>query len=841
LSREYEPLDLRPFANAGSDEYFRLARGEAGSYPEQRPSEPPVGRQDFRGLPFQVGSPDGKGSCFVAPALSQGSSLTVPIGRSASHVLFAHVLLGSDLWSGAQIGREVARYVFRLSGEEVLQVPIRERFEVGNMPLPWGQYPLLCVPDRHDYLEPRLAGNWEEAGFRQTEVTRGMPSAYFLWAWHNPRQDGRVEAIEIISKHPGFLIAGITLGRTAESPLQRVAGQTVRLTVRGDGGQATRPHALTLDVDRGVASYPQPLPALPVDHDNSSRPGWGALPNETSSPSYARVTALPSATLTLRQGDAVLGRTRWGSVLSNGAAETGQARIELLDPGRNWVRTVVVEEATGRPVPCRVAFQTPEGVPYAPHGHHDHIYSGLPNWNVDVGGDVRLGQLTYAYIDGTCEGWLPRGPLIVDVARGFEYEPLRQRTLIDADQRELRLSIRRWTDMNAEGWYSGDTHVHFLSAQGALTEAAGEDLNVVNLLQAQWGHLFTSSEEFTGRPLSAEDGRRLVWVSQENRQHILGHLNLLGLRRPVMPWSTGGPGEGELGGALENTLSHWADEAHAQNATVIMAHFPTPNAEAPVLIATDRVDGVEMYDQLAYEHLEYYRYLNDGYRLPLVGGTDKMSSGTPVGLYRTYVQLAPDAAFTFESWSAGLREGRTFISSGPLLKLSVEGRSVGDTLEVPVGAQVEVECEARSIFPLNSLQVVARGRVVDEVSSSEGSDRLRLRTRLRIDGPTWIAARCGGPGYKPIRHFDERRRGIMAHTSPVYVATGPEYDLRDASTAQYMLTLIGGGVEYLRSNSPQFAAGTVTHRHHADDHAAYLEQPFREAERAVRQRMRRRA
>ena len=37
-----------------------------------------------------------------------------------------------------------------------------------------------------------------------------------------------------------------------------------------------------------------------------------------------------------------------------------------------------------------------------------------------------------------------------------------------------------------------------------------------------------------------------------------------------------------------------------------------------------------------FNHIEYYRYLSCGYRLPLVGGTDKMSSDVPVGLYRTY-------------------------------------------------------------------------------------------------------------------------------------------------------------------------------------------------------------
>ena len=29
-----------------------------------------------------------------------------------------------------------------------------------------------------------------------------------------------------------------------------------------------------------------------------------------------------------------------------------------------------------------------------------------------------MGQISYAYIDGKCQGWLPRGEVIVDVARG---------------------------------------------------------------------------------------------------------------------------------------------------------------------------------------------------------------------------------------------------------------------------------------------------------------------------------------------------------------------------------------------------------------------------------------
>src|SRR5437764_5555183 len=154
---------------------------------------------------------------------------------------------------------------------------------------------------------------------------------------------------------------------------------------------------------------------------------------------------------------------------------------------------------------------------------------------------------------------------------------------------------------------------------------------------------------------------------------MLGHLTLLGLKKPVMPWCTDGPSEAEMGGTLEVTMSDWADRCHEQGGTVILPHLPNPNGEPVALIATGRVDGVEMIRHAPYNHLEYYRYLNCGYRLPLVGGTDKMSSEVPVGLYRTYVYVPPDEEFTYDTWRRNLTAGRTFVSGGPILWFSVEG------------------------------------------------------------------------------------------------------------------------------------------------------------------------
>ena len=105
----------------------------------------------------------------------------------------------------------------------------------------------------------------------------------------------------------------------------------------------------------------------------------------------------------------------------------------------------------------------------------------------------------------------------MDVARGFEYEPLRQTVRIEPGQRDLTLRSGASLTWPREGWWSGDSHVHFLSTPGAQLEQRGEDLRVVNLLQTQWGALFTNTEDFSGQPsvVDGGGGGYITYVGQE--------------------------------------------------------------------------------------------------------------------------------------------------------------------------------------------------------------------------------------------------------------------------------------------------------------------------------------
>ncbi len=824
---DFTPLDLSEYCNAGLDLLGDQRRA-------------PIGIQQFHGLPFQIGAADGGGNCFLALGGDARLGRTIPVGQTARHVIFVHRQLDSQLLQGGPVGTCVAEYVVRYAdgGEE--RLPIRERFETARVPSGWGQQPFLAVPDQADQLYPRYEGRWGMAGNRQTEGIPGGPAGYFLWPWKNPQPERAIASIEIVPVGPRFLLAAITLSHLDEEPFRRGGPREVKITLPQEE-DATRRFDVEATVDRGVATYTYALPeAVTEQFLADGMRGWGERQNPTSSPAYVEIAATPSATVSVKAGGEEVGRVRWGDLEERGMLEpTPRLRVELVDHGRNWVRTTIVDDATGLPLPCRVHFRSPEGIPYAPHGHHAHVNSNNGTWHIDVGGDVRLGQISYAYTDGTCQGWLPRGEVLVDVACGFEYEPLRAKVTIAPGQQELRLRLKRWIDMNGRRWFSGDTHVHFLSSQGSVFEARGEDLNVVNLLLSQWGGLFTNTEEFSGAPQVSPDGRTIVYATQENRQHMLGHLTLLGLKSPVMPWCSDGLSEAEIGGTLETTLSAWADACHAQGGTVVIPHLPTPNGEPAALIATGRADAVEMLRHGSYEHDEYYRYLNAGYKLPLVGGTDKMTSDVPVGLYRTYVAIPQDQEFNYDNWCRNLRLGRTFHSGGPILHFSVDGHEIGDTISLSRdGGTVEVEAWAESTLPIHTLQVVQQGRVVASTEQASGTRRLELRQKLTLDRHTWLAARCSGPDYaNSMPHHDCWSRGIMAHTSPVYVAVGGPYGLHDQDVANYMLTLLSGGIAYIRQRSPQFPPGSVTHHHGEDDHLAFLERPYQEAIAAIHRRM----
>ena len=164
----------------------------------------------------------------------------------------------------------------------------------------------------------------------------------------------------------------------------------------------------------------------------------------------------------------------------------------------------------------------------------------------------------------------------------------------------------------------------------------------------------------------ADTGRS--WAP-ENRQNLLGHLALLGA-------VAAGPADGirrraggRLGGAVDELLGDWADRCHAEGGLVVGRPLPAAvcRSRGGHRRRPDRRRGDADLRAAARQPpiLEWYRFLNCGYRLPVLGGTDKMSAEVPVGAIRTYARIDPGIEATPEAWAAAVRAGRTFASLRP--------------------------------------------------------------------------------------------------------------------------------------------------------------------------------
>ena len=187
---------------------------------------------------------------------------------------------------------------------------------------------------------------------------------------------------------------------------------------------------------------------------------------------------------------------------------------------------------------------------------------------------------------------------------------------------------------------------------------------------------------------SGGDGEYLVRVGTENRQHYLGHISLLGYEGDMItPLCSGGVNESALGDPVETLLMDWAAQCKKQGGIVVLPHYPTPRCEHGPAIINGDVDGIEMcsgpslYAGISpYSLVYWYRYLNCGYKVAAVGGTDKMTAATAVGTVRTYAYIGNNRSFTYERWMEAVSLAQTFATYGPLLEFSVDGHPLGSTI-----------------------------------------------------------------------------------------------------------------------------------------------------------------
>lgn len=438
----------------------------------------------------------------------------------------------------------------------------------------------------------------------------------------------------------------------------------------------------------------------------------------------------------------------------------------------------ILDAATGLPTPVRVALQGSAGTRPRVRGAVEISESAIPVPKQAIA--VMWGQQDRAqgyalqpdgsfYVDGAFDVRVPPGAYTLTMSKGFEY--VQQTVSIDqgagaAISREYRL--QRWIDMPARGWYSSDGHIHLRRSPGdnaAISRwIAAEDIHVGNLLQmGDFWETYFSQYAFGARGRYQENGRVLSPGQEDPRTPEVGHTISLGasefvrLRSDYYSYDRLFDRIHELGGVTG--FAHQGMSFHGYRGMVLntlrgkndfleLAQFCVP--EGP----------------LALDH--YYFFLDLGMKLTALAGSDfpwcgrGPAYGLPgpaaaqIGNARFYAYLG--APLSFDRWFAAVKAGHTFVTTGPMLQLTVNGRMPGDVVDVARGTRVRISAEAfgrETQVPLRSLEIVGHGRVL---ARSDGApSHLSVQLELPVEHGLWVAARSeAGPGQ-------------VAHTTPVYV------------------------------------------------------------------------
>lgn len=433
------------------------------------------------------------------------------------------------------------------------------------------------------------------------------------------------------------------------------------------------------------------------------------------------------------------------------------------------VHVRVNDATTGKPTPVRLRMAGAKGEYYPPLGRPAVFPVGR---NEDVGGHVYLNGKRYAYIDGTCEVPLPTAvPLTFEISKGPAYIPINQTVSLGEGQMSLRFAIQRVADEQWTRFVAADTRCHFISPHAAQLEAAAEGLDFVNLLATVQDYPSTDGHMYRVIPnITAFSGQSAavpgVFVNTFNVHPALGRLGLLNAHRAVYPLTFG-----QIDETDDWSLSDWCDQCHRKKGLVIWcdAYRPEaglPGGEALVNATLGKVDAIEIdaHERTAPFLMFWYRLLNAGIRLPIVGGSGKDSNRIALGGMRTLTPAEPTR--TYVDWVEHVRTGRTTASNGPFLRLSVDGDSEAAKINLNEPRKLRCSAEAASLQPFEQLELLANGEVVVGVSATAGEvTTASLEIEHEFAGSGWIAARCRGSKKSELYPHVP----VFAHTSPVWV------------------------------------------------------------------------
>ena len=471
----------------------------------------------------------------------------------------------------------------------------------------------------------------------------------------------------------------------------------------------------------------------------------------------------------------------------------------------------VTDSTTGKPTPCRLHIRDEAGRYFPPLGRSAEFPAHA---HEDVGAGLRQSQKSYAPIDGACEISLPHGvPLHVEISKGIFHRPIQQVVTLGAGQLTLRFTIEPLA--NVHDWTQADGRAHFLTPHETRLESAAEGLDITNLLAVARdlpsidGKLYQSHSNlsaFSGQAEAFGSTRGGVYVNTLNQHPVLGRLALLNCHRVVYPLSFGMLGETD-----DWSLGDWACQCHRKNGLVVWAdayrnQAGLPGGEALVQAIYGRVDAFEIDGMPRQTPIlpAWYRLLNAGVMLPLIGSSGKDSNQLPLGCVRTLTSRINGEVATYAEWIEQIRRGESQVTNGPAIRWTINGQSAGATFTLGEPGRVQVRAEAISPVPFDRLELIGNGAIIASASGPGTEASAVLEAKVEVKEGMWLAVRCRGGHVSPIYP----QTPVFAHTSATAIIVNNQSFPRQRVASDALLAQIATVREWVentaRFDEPKF-------------------------------------
>lgn len=453
----------------------------------------------------------------------------------------------------------------------------------------------------------------------------------------------------------------------------------------------------------------------------------------------------------------------------------------------------MVDAATGQPVGARLYIQSAAGewfFPVSAVTNGAAVPYSRTNWVNSKSVECHTTLSAHPF-----RVELPPGHYTITVERGKEYYPLVQSLNIGDASTEIKLPLRRWVNMAERGWFSGDGHVHRPLAD-LPTLLLAEDLNVA-LPQTYWvTKAFApptrgdkNTEKEIPDALICADAKHVIWprnteyelFTVDGKEHNLGAVFILNHKKP---FTLGAPPmrpvaeEGHRQGALlDIDKCNWSwsmmlvpvmelDLYELANNHLWRTEygFTNFNVAAPAFmgVPNEGRSGGER-DWIDYTFKSYYALLDCGFRLRPTAGTASGVHPVPLGFGRVYVHCPK--GFSYDGWMKGLGEGRSFVTTGPMLLTEIGGEVPGGKFQLKPGRsrRVKITGSVLSESPVAGVEIIVNGEVrqilpLSSQRNREGAFEARFNDSVELDGTSWVAVRC----------WETREGGRLrfAHTAP---------------------------------------------------------------------------